>query len=184
MMRGKPLGIALVLLIGCGAPAPEARAPSRAELETCQRERHALQQRVEQLVSEREVSPEVVEIDTPDPPGDERQLPEEIRMKLPRAALESLLADQATLMRSARVVPVSHHGQVTGVRVYGIRAGGPLTQLGIENGDEIRSVNGFELTTPQKMLEAYATLRNASELRIEMLRSQRPLRLVVELVER
>ena len=50
---------------------------------------------------------------------------------------------------------------------------GWLGLLGLENGDRIDKVNGFELGTPERALEAYARLRTASHLRVELVRRGR-----------
>jgi general secretion pathway protein C len=66
----------------------------------------------------------------------------------------------------ARVV----NGRNEGVRLSGIRDGSPLSRLGLRNGDVLRAINGRELTTGEAALEAYASLRNAAELRISLAR--------------
>jgi hypothetical protein len=179
--------LALLALTGCGAPAQESRAPSRAELDACLRAQQTLERRlaaaegrIQELEEERDLSPSVVPID---PPDNELGRAEEIRLQFPRVAFETLFHDQAALMKSARVVPALHDGRVTGLRLLAMRAGSPLAQLGFENGDEVRSVNGLELTTPDKALEAYAAVRSAPELRVELMRRGRPLRLILEILE-
>jgi general secretion pathway protein C len=73
-----------------------------------------------------------------------------------------------------RVVPEFQGGKVVGIRLFGVK-GGMLGALGFENGDSIRAVNGFDVTTPEKALEAYARLRSASRVRVELTRRGRPM---------
>jgi type II secretory pathway component PulC len=173
----------VVALGGCGAPAPGAAPAAHGEVESCQRERQALEQRLaaaEQRIEELESESAAV---TPVSADADGGTAEEIRIQFPRDKFDALFSDQAALMKSARAVPASRDGQVTGIRLFGMRPGTALTQLGFQNGDELRSVNGYELTSPEKTLEAYAAVRKASELRIEMIRRGRPLRLVLEIVD-
>jgi general secretion pathway protein C len=38
----------------------------------------------------------------------------------------------------------------------------------------VREINGFDLTSPERALEAYVSLRSATELRVGLLRSGAP----------
>ena len=40
--------------------------------------------------------------------------------------------------------------------------------LGMENGDRLQTINGFDMTSPEKALEAYARLRSADHLTIQV----------------
>jgi general secretion pathway protein C len=83
------------------------------------------------------------------------------------AMVDHVLEDQAELMRCARVVPEQdEHGKITGVRLFGIRPGSLMAALGFENGDTLHTVNGFDMTSPDRALEAYSKLRSASDLSV------------------
>lgn len=82
-----------------------------------------------------------------------------------RAAVDRILEEQALLMRSARVTPERQGDQVVGLKLR-LRRGALLETLGLETGDLLRSINGLDVTDPQKALEAYARLRTASHLSI------------------
>lgn len=98
---------------------------------------------------------------------------------LTRQELDRALEDQAMLMRSARVVPVTGvDGRVAGVRLYGANAGSYLARLGLESGDLLQTVNGYDVTSPEKSLEAYARLRSSDELRVGIVRRGIPMTLV------
>jgi hypothetical protein len=87
-----------------------------------------------------------------------------------RSILEKALEDGADLHRSTRVVPEQEGGKVTGVRVYGVRPDTLLGTLGFVDGDSIQAVNGFDVTVPERALEAYARLRTSSELWVRLKR--------------
>src|SRR6185295_5571079 len=81
-----------------------------------------------------------------------------------RQVVDKILENQAELMRSARIVPEQENGKVVGIRLFGIRPETLLGTLGLENGDRLESINGFNMGSPEKALEAYARLRTASQL--------------------
>ena len=87
-----------------------------------------------------------------------------------RGVVDKILENQATLMRQARVVPVQENGRVVGVRLSGIKPDALLGVLGMQNGDQLRSINGFEMGSPEKALEAYARLRTSDHLTIQLSR--------------
>ncbi|MCB9593234.1 MAG: hypothetical protein H6719_10930 [Sandaracinaceae bacterium] len=87
-----------------------------------------------------------------------------------RSLVDRLLANQAALMRTARVIPHEEGGRVVGVKLYGIRRSSLLGRLGIQNGDMLRTINGYDMTAPDSALEAYARLRAADRITINLQR--------------
>ena len=92
-----------------------------------------------------------------------------------RAVVDEILENQATLMRSARIVPEKDGDKVVGIRMFGIRKGTLLDHLGFQNGDRLSSINDFEITDPQKALEAYGRLRTADHLKVSVNRKGKPM---------
>jgi general secretion pathway protein C len=93
-----------------------------------------------------------------------------------RATVEGLLANPAELMKT-RVVPEKDGDRVVGMRLFGIKADSPLAAIGLQNGDQVNSINGFEMSDPQRMLEAYAKLAKADALSIRVVRGGKPVTL-------
>jgi len=91
-----------------------------------------------------------------------------------RSLVDELITDQAKLMKSARITPVREGGQVVGVRLRRVSEGTLLHSIGMRDGDQLRSINGFQLTDPQKALEAYGRLQSASNLKVEVIRNGQP----------
>lgn len=85
-----------------------------------------------------------------------------------RAVVDKILENQADLMRQARIVPEQENGKVVGIRLFGVRSDTLLGTLGMENGDRLQTINGFEMGSPEKALEAYARLRTADKLTISL----------------
>lgn len=97
----------------------------------------------------------------------------ETQYKITRALVDKVLANQAELMRSARIVPHEQDGKVVGVKLYGIRRKSLLGALGLQNGDLLRTINGFDMSSPDTALEAYSKLRSASNLTMAVTRRGR-----------
>jgi general secretion pathway protein C len=91
--------------------------------------------------------------------------------ELQRNTLESVLGNMALLSRSARIVPEMKDGKAAGFRLFAVRPDGPFAMIGMQNGDIISSINGLEITSPEKALEVYAKLKSASHLSLGMERN-------------
>jgi general secretion pathway protein C len=93
---------------------------------------------------------------------------------LDRSVVDKILGDQSGLMKAARIVPDIQNGQTVGVRLYGIRPDTLLGTLGLQNADRLETINGFNMASPEKALEAYARLRSASGLKVQVNRRGQP----------
>ena len=93
------------------------------------------------------------------------------KYELQRSTLESVLGNMALLSRSARIVPEMKDGKAAGFRLFAVRPEGPFALIGMQNGDIISSINGLEITSPEKALEVYAKLKSASHLSLGMERN-------------
>lgn len=91
-----------------------------------------------------------------------------------RTLLDKVLSNQSELMRAARIIPYEENGRVIGVKVYGIRRSSLLGRLGVQNGDVLRTINGFDLSSPDSALEAYTKLREMDQFTIAMVRRGQP----------
>ena len=94
----------------------------------------------------------------------------ETEFNVERSVVDQILENQAELMRTARIVP-----EKEGDKVVGIRPDSLLGTLGLENGDRLSTINGFEMSDPQKALEAYARLKTADRLTVSVNRKGKPM---------
>lgn len=99
----------------------------------------------------------------------------ETEFNVERSVVDQILENQAELMRSARIVPEKEGDKTVGIRLFGVRPDSLLGTLGLENGDRLQSINGFEMADPQKALEAYARLRSADRLSVSVQRKGKPM---------
>jgi general secretion pathway protein C len=90
-----------------------------------------------------------------------------------RQVVDKILENQLELMKVVRIVPEQEKGKIAGIRLFGIRPDTLLGLLGLENGDRLHSINGLEIASPEKALEAYARLRVADHLTVQLNRRGR-----------
>jgi S1-C subfamily serine protease len=96
---------------------------------------------------------------------------------IPRTTVDTLLANPMAIGKGARVVPSMKNGVANGFKLYAIRPSSVYAKLGLNNGDTIHAMNGFELTSADKALEAYTALRNATDVQVEITRRGNPMTL-------
>ncbi len=87
---------------------------------------------------------------------------------------DALLADPMKFTRGARVVPSVKNGKPNGFKLYAIRPSSMWVRLGFSNGDTIHSVNGMAITSMDKALEVYTSVRDADKLVVEITRRGKP----------
>jgi general secretion pathway protein C len=87
-----------------------------------------------------------------------------------RTVIGQIIENQAELMRTARVQPDKDGG----VKISGIKSGSLLNEIGMKNNDKLMSVNGVDVSDPQKVLEVYAKLPQLSRVTITIKRDGKP----------
>jgi S1-C subfamily serine protease len=99
--------------------------------------------------------------------------------EVPRTTVDRVLQNPMAMAKGVRVVPAMRNGKPEGMKLYAIRPTSLWAALGFRNGDTIRAINGVELTSPDKALDAYTTLRDATRFEIDLLRRGAPEVLVI-----
>ena len=108
--------------------------------------------------------------------GGVRQLSER-QYVMARSELNSALTNLPDLATKARIVPSFKNGGVAdGFKLFSIVPDSLYAKIGIQNGDVIRRINGYEMNSPDKALEIYQKLRDASRIEIEIERRGETLR--------
>ena len=88
-----------------------------------------------------------------------------------REELNKTLGNLNEVAMQARIVPAFKDGVATGFKLFSIRPDSIYSKIGIQNGDVIRRINGFEINSPDKALEAYTKLKEAGHIEIEVERN-------------
>ena len=93
-----------------------------------------------------------------------------------RSEINSALTNLSDLATKARIVPSFKNGVANGFKLFSIVPDSLYAKIGVQNGDVIRRINGYEMNSPDKALEIYQKLRDASRIEIEIERRGETLR--------
>ena len=91
--------------------------------------------------------------------------------EVPRAEIDKTLSNLNDVAMQARIVPAFKDGVSQGFKLFSIRPDSIYTKIGIQNGDVIKRINGFDLNSPEKALEVYSKLKEAARIDIEVERN-------------
>jgi len=102
-------------------------------------------------------------------------------LRIDRGVVDRILEGYAELMKGTIVTPDKENGRTVGVRLFGIRPDSVLGVLGLENGDRLMSINGYDLTDPTAALQAMAYLRTAPRIEAVIVRAGKQTSIVYEI---
>jgi general secretion pathway protein C len=92
-----------------------------------------------------------------------------------RATLDRVLDGQQQLLMQTRVVPDTIDGRIAGLRLVGVKPDSLLGAVGLLDGDRLEAINGLDITTPEKALEAYARVRTGEKFSVRLTRGGAPM---------
>lgn len=95
--------------------------------------------------------------------------------------VDAILANPMETAKGARVVPAVKNGQPDGFKLYAIRAGSLYARIGLENGDQLRTINGLAMDSADKALDLYTKVRDAAKLEIQLLRRGKPMTITIDI---
>ena len=95
---------------------------------------------------------------------------------VPRGEIDKTLSNLNDVAMQARIVPAFKDGQAQGFKLFSIRPDSIYTKIGIQNGDVIKRINGYDLNSPEKALEIYSKLRDTNRIDIDIERNGAALR--------
>ena len=96
--------------------------------------------------------------------------------EVPKAEIDKTLSNLNDVAMQARIVPAFKDGQSVGFKLFSIRPDSIYSKIGVQNGDVIRRINGFDMNSPEKALEVYSKLKDSSRIEIEIERNGAPIR--------
>jgi general secretion pathway protein C len=100
----------------------------------------------------------------PPPTGEGIKKLDEHRYQIERSTVNNALSNMNELAMQARIVPSFKNGQPNGFKLFSIRPDSLYAKIGIQNGDVIQRLNGFDMNSPDKALEAYTKLKSANAI--------------------
>lgn len=125
-------------------------------------------------------APVVAKNDAPAEKGDGKDIGEGIvktgdsSYGVPRAAVEGALNNLSELATQARIVPAFEGGKPVGFKLFSIKPGSLYSKIGLQNGDVINRINGYEMSSPEKGLEVYQKLKDSSNITVDIKRRGKP----------
>lgn len=91
--------------------------------------------------------------------------------EIPRSEIDKTLSNLNDVAMQARIVPAFKDGVSQGFKLFSIRPDSIYSKIGIQNGDVIKRINGYDLNSPEKALEIYSKLKEAGRIDIEVERN-------------
>jgi len=91
-----------------------------------------------------------------------------------RAVVEQQLSNLSAISTQARIVPSFKNGVANGFKLFSIQPGSLYAAIGIQNGDVIQRVNGYEINSPDRALELLQKVRETSHVVVEYERGGQP----------
>ena len=98
-----------------------------------------------------------------------------------RRGADAVIASLPRIARTMRVAPEAKAGKPIGFRLVSLRSGAILTRIGLQKGDVVLTLNGNDLTSADKALEAYANFRSTGLMRADLLRANKHLTVEVRI---
>ncbi|NRD50976.1 type II secretion system protein GspC [Corallococcus exiguus] len=95
---------------------------------------------------------------------------------VPREDVTEALTHLPELSMQARVVPAFKDGRPVGFKLFSIREESFYARMGLRNGDVLQRINGLDLDSPDKALEAFTKLRDARRIELQIERGGAPVR--------
>jgi hypothetical protein len=119
------------------------------------------------------------------PPADEREVALYVRKiddthyEITEKTVDAVLANPMTVSKGARVVPAVKDGKPDGFKVYAIRPSSFYARIGLENGDTLQRINGYDISSADNALETYAKLRHGKAFELDITRRGKPMALTI-----
>jgi general secretion pathway protein C len=92
------------------------------------------------------------------------------RFGVPRSTVDNALNNLSQLATEARVVPAFEGGKPVGFKLFSIKPGSLYSKIGLQNGDVINRINGYEMSSPEKGLEVYQKLKDSANITVDIKR--------------
>jgi general secretion pathway protein C len=98
----------------------------------------------------------------------------ETQYNIDKNELDRVLSNLNQVATQARIVPSFKNGKANGFKLFSIRPDSIYSKIGLKNGDVIQKINGFEMNSPDKVLEVYQKLRESPQVSVELIRRGQP----------
>lgn len=93
---------------------------------------------------------------------------------LDRATMDAVMGADAQLLNGVRMTPVRRGDRVTALKLGVVRVDSRVHELGLRSRDELQTMNGVELTSPDKLFEAYESMQASTRITLRIRRGGAP----------
>jgi general secretion pathway protein C len=101
--------------------------------------------------------------------------------KIPKGTLDHSMSNLSQLLTQIRAVPNIQDGKTNGFALSEIEPGSVFDEMGLEEGDVIRSVNGQSITDPAQAMGMMGALSNQTHLTVQVFRDGKPTTLIYQI---
>jgi general secretion pathway protein C len=88
-----------------------------------------------------------------------------------QARLQQAIANPSQMMTDARLRPNVAGGKEEGYVLSEIKPGGIYQSLGLQDGDVLLRINEYDISNPEKALQAFTALKGLDRVQIDLIRS-------------
>ena len=85
--------------------------------------------------------------------------------------LQQAIENPAQIMTDARLKPNFSNGREEGFTLSEVKPGGIYQSLGLRDGDVLLRINEYDISDPQKALQAFTALRGLDRVRVDLIRA-------------
>ncbi len=84
--------------------------------------------------------------------------------------LQQAIANPGQIMTDARLRPNTVNGKEEGFMLSEVRQGGIYNSLGLQNGDVLLRINEYDISNPERALQAFTALKGMDRVQIDLIR--------------
>jgi len=99
---------------------------------------------------------------------------DESRWQISKAVVDNARANLNSLLQTARMIPQVENGKTIGFKLVEMEKGSLLEQIGLRVGDVVVEINQVKLNSPEKALQIFQQLREASNISLGLMRNGKP----------
>jgi type II secretion system protein C len=88
-----------------------------------------------------------------------------------QARLQQMISNPGQIMTDARLRPNVSDGRENGYTLSEVKPGGIYQSLGLQEGDVLLRINEYDISNPEKALQAFSALKGLDRVQIDLMRS-------------
>jgi general secretion pathway protein C len=88
-----------------------------------------------------------------------------------QAKLQETISNPGQMMTDARLKPNIVNGKEEGFALSEVKPGGIYQSLGLQDGDVLLRINEYDISNPERALQAFTALKGLERVQIDLIRS-------------